>query len=226
MAKNDKVQARKRQERAMKKRGKDVVRHRSRSTTILSENTIQHQMLGEFGSVENFIRNMRRLGELFREDEGLKTLRFDAPAIYAKLDLAEPKTNAALRDLYSNDDFTYYAEEHEEFWKDRRGEILPDHVNDERANEIERMFKVLMQKKKGFKKDYRAVLAGHLLIQSHQLARTETPIAENNLWEMMFNATLKENKVELPEPRAEEPKPEEAPAAKPAPEASDPPAAD
>ncbi|MCC6158938.1 MAG: hypothetical protein IT350_12870 [Deltaproteobacteria bacterium] len=231
MTKNDKAQARKRQERAMKKRGKDVVRHRTRSSTILSENTIQHQMLGEFGSVENFIRNMRRLGELFREDESLKTLRFDAAAIYAKLDLAEAKTNAALRDFYSNDDFTYFAEEFEEFWKERRGEILPDLVNDERANEIERIFKVLMQKKKGFKKDYRAVLAGHLLIQSHQLARNETPIAENNLWEMMFNATIKENKVELPEPRPEEPKEAEteADAVAPvdaAPDASEPPAAD
>jgi hypothetical protein len=206
----------------MKKRGRDQARHKSRAGAVTTNNTIQHQMLGEFGSVDNFVKNMRRLAELFRELDELKALRFDADALYAKLDLAEPKTNAALRDLYSQDDLTYYAEEHEEFWKTKRGEVLPELISDERAEEIEKIFKVLVQKKRGFKKDYRAVLAGHLMAQSHLLAQTEAPVGENSLWELMFNATLKENHRELPEPV--EPTPSEAtePAAEPAPEAATP----
>ncbi|MCZ7582531.1 MAG: hypothetical protein M5R36_03900 [Deltaproteobacteria bacterium] len=209
---------RKRQKRLMKKRQKDQVRHRARSTSVSSENAIQHQMLGEFGSVENFVKNLHNLAGMMREEEDLKTLRFDAKALYEKLDLADPKTNAALTDLYTDDDYTYYAEEYEEFWKDRRGEILPDLVTDDVAQNAARIFKVLLQKKRGFKREYRAALAGNLLVQSHIVALQESPVAENNLWEMMFNATLKDNKVELPAPREETPAAdtaEEPPAAEP-----------
>ncbi len=204
---------RKRQKRLMKKRQKDHARHKTRSTTVASENAVQHQMLGEFGNVANFIKNVQHLSVMFTTDESLKDVRFDAKALYEKLDLTDPAINAAMKDIYSNDDIMYYAEEYEEFWKDRRREILPDFVTDELAENLDKNFKVLLKKKRGFKKDYRAVLAGSLLVQSHMVALKESPVEENNLWELIFNATLKENKVELPEPVE---KPEEPPAETPA----------
>ena len=205
----------KKQKKLMRKHTKDVKRHKAHSTGGVSENAIQHQMLSEFGSVENFVKNVHHLADMMRTEEDLKKLRFDAQKIYAKLDLADPDTHDAMADLYASDDITAYSEAWEHFWKEKRGEILPDIVTDEMAEGIARTFKVLQQKKRGFKKDYRAVLAGNLLIQSHIVALTEAPIGENNLWELMFNATLKENKVELPAPRART-APEAEPAAVPA----------
>jgi len=192
-----------RQKRLMRKRGKDSVRHKSQSSASVSENAVQHQMLSEFGSVENFVKNTRHLAELFKTEEGLKELRFDHKAVYAKLDAEDPKTNEALKDLFTDDDFTYYAEEYEDFWKEKRSEILPDLLTEEIVNKTSKLFKVLIRKKRGFKQDYRAVMAGELLIQSHLAALTEAPVGENNLWEIMFNAALKENKIDLPEPRPE-----------------------
>jgi len=191
---------RKRQKRLMKKRQKDQIRQKSRSTTVSSENSIQHQMLGEFGNVSNFIKNIQHLAGLFTTEESLKEIRFDSKSLYEKLELTDPTTNAAMIDIYSNDDFTYYSENYEEFWKETRAAILPDFVTDELAENLDKTFKILLQKKRGFKKDYRAILAGSLLAKSHIVALKESPVEENNLWELIFNATIKSNKVELPEP--------------------------
>ncbi|MBZ0273547.1 hypothetical protein K8I61_16025 [bacterium] len=192
-----------RQKRLMKKRSKDIVRHKTHTSGVMTENTIQHQMLGEFGSVQNFIKNVRVLAEMFGEEESLKSLRFDAKAIYDKIDLEDPEANAALKDLFeAREDITAYGEDFEPFWKDTRTGILPDFLTDEFVDEVARRFKVLLARKRGFKREYRAVLAGNLLVQAHKVALAESPVGENNLWELIFNATLKENPVDLPEPRA------------------------
>jgi len=45
-------------------------------------------------------------------------------------------------------------------------------------------------------------MAGSLLVQSHTAAisRTEAPLEDNNLWELILLASLKENPRELPAP--------------------------
>ncbi|MCB9487922.1 MAG: hypothetical protein H6684_04245 [Deltaproteobacteria bacterium] len=202
--KTTKRQAQKRQQKAMKKRSKTLERHRKRGSSVASENAIQHQMIGEFGSIDNFVRNMQKLAEMFNTEEALKELRFDPRDIYDKLDATRRTVHDALEDLYSNTDITYYDEKFEGFWGDRRSEILPDLISDELVSHIDKTFKALQLKKRGLKKEYRAVMAGALLIQSHKVALTEAPVHENGLWEIMFNATLKENPIELPEVTTED----------------------
>ncbi len=214
MAKNklEKVAAQKRQKLLMKKRTKNIARHKTQGAGVVSENAIQHQMLGQFGSVNNFIRNVQHLASLFATEEELKPIRFDANAIYAKLDASDPKTNAALADIYTNDDFTYYSQDYEEFWKNTREKVLPEFITADLTERLTKLFKILLQKKRGYKKDFRAMSAGNLLLQSHVVALKEAPVESNNLWEIIFNATLKENKIALPAPVEPPVAPPETPA--------------
>jgi len=203
------VSERKKQQKSLKKRAKDKVRRKRTVGVALSENAIQHKMISEFGNIKNFVRNMQALSEMMDKDEDLKTLRFNPEKAYEKMDLAKERN--ALADLYSTEGFAAYAEEYEAFWKEKRKEILPDLVTDEFVENADKIFKKLMVTKKGFKKEYRAVLAGKLLVDSHKAALAESSIEENSLWELIFNATLKENKKELP-PEQEKPEGESEPA--------------
>lgn len=192
-----KLTEQKRQQKLMKKRTRDKQRQKHQPGQ-LSENAIQHKMVSSFGNVTNFVRNVQHLSAMFKAEDDLKTVRFDAGALYGKMDLAESRN--ALADLYSQADYTGYAEEFESFWKEKRRALLPDLLTEEFISSLEKILKKLMVTKKGFKKDYRAVLAGFLLLESHQSALTETKTDENQLWEIIFNATLKDNPVELPPP--------------------------
>jgi len=195
--KESKVLERKRQDKLMKKRSKDKERHKHHTGPV-SENAIQHKMLSTFGNVPNFVRNIRHLASLLATEEDLKGLRFNSQSIYADLDLQ--KDRDALADFYANPDFTIYSEEFEPFWKAKRADLLPKLLTDDFVKETDRALKKMMVVKKGFKKDHRSILAGKLLLESHMAALTETKIDENQLWELIFNATLKENPIELPEP--------------------------
>jgi hypothetical protein len=199
--KDQKARARKQARKLMKKRTKDNARQKSRSGVAVSENAVQHQMLSEFGNVENFVKNIGVLAELLRTDDDLIGLRYDVEATYAHFDLAADRD--ALADLYSDvEDFTYYGEDFQDFWRDKRREALKDLVTEEFVEKTSKIFKKLILTKKGHKREFRASLAGHLLVQSHEaaLAPTESPLEDNNLWELIFLATLKENAKELPEP--------------------------
>jgi len=189
---------------AMKKRAKEKQRNKVKAGAAMSENAVQHKMLSEFGNVQNFVRNILHLAELLKTDEDLKTLRFDADKAYEGLDLAADRE--PLADIYEKvDDLPAYDEQYEDFWRDKRRDILEDLVTDEFVENCEKLFNKLMVTKKGFKKDYRAVMAGKLLVQSHTVAlsRNEAPLEDNNLWELVLLATLKENPRELPEPAPE-----------------------
>lgn len=201
--------AQRRAKKAMKKRRRENVRHKGNTAAAATENVVQHQMLGEFGNVQNFLRNVLQLAEMMKTDPDLQSLRFDPDKVYAQFDLAADREQ--LADLYANaENIPAYAEEHEEYWHDKRHDILEEFVNDEFVERCEKVFKKLMVTKKGFKKEYRAALAGNLLVQSHSVAisRAEAPIEDNNLWELVLLATIKENPQELPEPVPEEAKEE------------------
>ena len=216
MAKKSGVnRVKKQQQKAMKKRQKDKVRHKSHSTTVVSENAVQFQMISEFGNVQNFVKNVQNLAKMFREDEDLMKLRFDPDKIYAHVDLQEDRD--ALEDMYQDDDLFVYDEQYEDLWKGKRKTALEEQITDEMVEQVDATFKKLVQTKKGFKKEYRAAMAGKLLIESHITSLTEAPAHENALWEIMFNAALKENKKELPPPVE---KTEEAPAETPVEEAA------
>ncbi|MDP8223047.1 MAG: hypothetical protein P9L99_06790 [Candidatus Lernaella stagnicola] len=201
--KNTKAKAQRRAKQLMKKRAKLKLRQKTRVVghLAMTENAIQHQMLSEFGNVENFVRNIGALAELMREDEDLKTLRYDADKVYEGFDLAADRD--ALEDLYSDtEDFTYYGEDFQDFWRDKRRDILKDLVTEELIERADKILKKLLLTKKGHKKEYRAVMAGQLLVRSHRVALspTDAPLEDNNLWELILLATLKENPRDLPEP--------------------------
>jgi hypothetical protein len=221
--KDAKAVARKRATKQLKKRTKDNERRKTfaRTGVALSENAVQHQMISQFGSPQNFIKNVFALGEMMKTEADLKTLRYAPEQVYAHLDLTADR--AALADVYEKkDDLPAYAEEFIDFWHEKRKAILKDTVTDEFVERCDKLFKKLLLVKKGFKKEYRAVLAGRLLVQSHQVAATpaDAPLEDNNLWELILLATIKENLRELPPLPAEPPAPaaESAPAAEPAPE--------
>jgi len=186
---------------SLKKRARDKVRHKAKSTSVVTENAIQHQILHEFGNAQNFMRNILHLSRLMREDADLKALRFDADKVYSYFDLTQDR--AALADVYAQAEETAaFSEEYEEFWRGKKRLILKDLVTKEFAEHCGKVFKKLVVTKKGFKKDFRAVLAGNLLVQSHSVALSpsEAPLEDNNLWELVLLATIKENQRPLPEP--------------------------
>jgi len=202
---NAKTVARKKQKKVLKKRAKDKQRHKIAQKTgmALSENAVQHQILSEFGNAQNFVKNVLALAKLMKTDPDLQTLRFPVEAVYSHFDLAADR--AALADAYANkDDLGAYDESFVDFWHDKRRAILKEFVTKEFVDHCEKVFKKLLITKKGFKKEYRAVLAGSLLVQSHRvaLAPTDAPLEDNNLWELILLATVKENPKELPEPVA------------------------
>ena len=200
--KTEKVRAQKRARQQMKKRAKEKQRQKTQvKGHSFSENAVQHQMLSEFGNVENFVRNIGALADMMREDEDLRTLRYDPEQLYQQFDLAADRE--ALADLYSKpEEFTYYGEDFQDFWRDKRREVLKEFVTDEVVERASKIFNKLLLTKKGQKKEYRAVMAGNLLVQSHQaaLSPTDAPLEDNNLWELVLLATLKENPKELPDP--------------------------
>lgn len=199
MAKNNaKTKEKKRQKKVMKKRQKDVRRHRGRGTMVMSENAVQHQMISNFGNVQNFVKAVQHLGTMFSSDAELTVFRFDPEKIYAKIDLAQMREPMA--DMYAEKDLTAYDEQYEALWKEKRKEVLEDVLEDEFVKKLSVVFEKLAITKKGFKKDYRAVMAGKLLLESHMFSITEAPAHENTLWELLFNAALKENPKDLPEP--------------------------
>jgi len=213
--KNEKAAAQRKQRKAMKKRSKDNQRRKGGHIGAVSENAVQHQMLSEFGNVQNFVKNVLHLSTMLQADEELKTLRFAPDDVYAHFDLTADRDQ--LADLYAQaDDLPAYNETYEEYWHDKRRDALPALVTDEFVEKSEKMFKKLLVTKKGFKKDYRGAMAGSLLVQSHTAAisRTEAPLEDNNLWELILLASLKENPRELPEtaPAAEESAAAEPPA--------------
>jgi len=213
--KNEKAAAQRKQRKAMKKRSKDNQRRKGGHIGAVSENAVQHQMLSEFGNVQNFVKNVLHLSTMLQADEDLKTLRFAPDDVYAHFDLTADRDQ--LADLYAQaDDLPAYNETYEEYWHDKRRDALPALVTDEFVEKSEKMFKKLLVTKKGFKKDYRGAMAGSLLVQSHTAAisRTEAPLEDNNLWELILLASLKENPRELPEtaPAAEESAAAEPPA--------------
>lgn len=203
-----KNRAQKQARKSMRKRAKDKQRQKTHAHASLTENTIQHQMLSEFGSVQNFVKNVQALAELMKVDDDLKKLRYEPEKVYAHFDLALDR--AALADVYEKaDDLTAYDEEFQDFWREKRRSILPNVVTDEFVQHCEKLFKKLLLTKKGQKKEYRAVMAGSLLVQSHTVALTPTdaPLEDNSLWELILLATIKENVKDLPEaatPSAEE----------------------
>lgn len=204
--KNVKDRAQKRARQAMKKRSKEKQRYQAklRSGVAVSENAVQHQMLSEFGSVENFVRNVGALAGLLRTDEELVGLRFDPEKVYGHFDLAADR--GMLADAYAEpEDFTSYSDDFADAWRDKRRVVLKELVDDEFVARAEKLFSKLMLTKKGHKKEYRAVLAGHLLAQSQKVAMspTEAPLEDNNLWELLLLAAVKENPKDLPEPTAE-----------------------
>ena len=207
----DRSKEQKRQKKALRKRKKDIHRHKSKSSTVMSENAIQHQMIANFGNIQNFVKNVNHLAEMFKTDEDLSKLRFDPDKIYEKIDLAGMRDE--LENMYASDDFTLYDEEYESVWKAKRKEVLDDLLTDEFVEKVQAAFVKLSHTKKGFKKDHRAILAGKLLIEGHIYSLTEAPAHENALWEILYNAALKENKKELPEPAPETEKGEEGEAA-------------
>ena len=205
--KNQKAKAKKLQKKVMRKKQKDKRRHKSKSASVASENSVQHQMISTFGNVQNFVRTVQNLGQMFKEDEDLVKIRLDPEKIYEKIDLAEMRE--PLADMYKEDDLTVYDEQYEDVWKAKRKEVLEDLLAEEFVEHIRKTFEKLLQTKKGHKKEYRAAMAGKLLVESHLYSLTEAPINENSLWEIIFNAAIKENKKELPEPAPPEEKPEE-----------------
>jgi hypothetical protein len=202
--KTDKSAAQRRARQLIKKHQKDKQRHKTKGHLAISENAVQHQMLSEFGNVQNFMKNVLHLADLMRTDDDLKTLRFDPAAVYAQFDLTADR--AALADVYAHqEELPAYAEEFEEFWHAKRRAVLETLVTEEFIERCDKVFKKLLVTKQGFKKDYRAALAGRLLVQSHRAAisRTEAPLEDNSLWELALLATLKENPRELPAPATE-----------------------
>ena len=211
-----KAAAQRRARQAMKKHQKEKQRKQAKVHLAVSENAVQHQMLSEFGNVQNFMRNVLHLADLFKSDPDLQTLRYDPEQTYAQFDLAADR--AALADLFAKrDDLPAYAEEFEEYWHGKRRTVLEPLVTDEFVEKCDKVFRKLLVTKKGYKKDYRAAMAGRLLVQSHTVAlqRSEAPLEDNNLWELVLLATLKENPRELPPPPPE-PVAESEPAAEPA----------
>ena len=191
------IKEKKRQQKAMKKRQKDNRRHKSKSTTVLGENAVQHQMISTFGNVQNFIKTVQSLSVMFKTDEDLMKIRLDPDKVYEKIDLV--KLREPLVDMYSDDDFVVYDEQYEDIWKETRKEVLEGLIDEELVEKVRLTFEKLIRTKKGHKKEYRSVMAGKLLLESHMYSLTEAPVNENSLWEILFNAALKENKKELPD---------------------------
>lgn len=198
--KGDKEKEKRRQRKLLKKRRKDAARKKSR-TVAVSESALQHQLVASFGSPENLFKYMVHLGEMFKSEEDLKSFRFEADKIYEKLNLSEVSNK--LKSLYEAENPLLYPEEDQDFWRDIRKKLLPELVTDDFAKRIAKKLEVLVQKKKGIRKDYLAASAGKLLAQMHLRALTLTEIEDNLLWELIFNLTLQENIRELPEPKAE-----------------------
>lgn len=220
--KSDKSKEKKRQQKIMKKRQKDNRRHKAHGSTVVSENAVQHQMISNFGNVQNFVKAVQHLGQLFKTDPDLSKFRFDAEKVYEKIDLAQ--MHDELADMYADEDLTIYDEQYEAAWKDARKAVLDDLINDELVEGLKKTFDKMSQTKKGFKKDYRSIMAGKLLIESHLYTITEAPAHENTLWELLYNAALKENPKDLPEPAPKQPEAAQGeatsePEAKPEPEA-------
>jgi hypothetical protein len=214
--KGSKNQEKKRQQKAMKKRQKDNTRHKVRSTSVVSENSVQHQMLSSFGNVQNFVKNVVALSEMFKSDADLSKFRLDPDKVYEKIDMQAGRD--ALVDMYAEDDFMTYDEQYEEYWKEVRKDILEELISEDLVEQMKKTFDKLVLTKKGKKKEYRAVMAGKLLLESHIYSLTEAPVQDNALWEILFNAAIKENKKDLPEPapEPEEGAAEETPAEAPA----------
>lgn len=208
--KTTKQAAQKRARKAMKAHAKSRERHKAatKSGVALSENAVQHQMLSEFGNMQNFVKNIVALAGLMRVEDDLKTMRFNPDEVYAKFDLAADRE--PLADAYAKaDDYPAYDEKHADFWREKRRAVLKDLVTEEFQDRCERVFKKLILTKKGFKKEYRAVLAGHLLAQSQRVALTptEAPLEDNNLWELILLATIKDHPRELPAAQQNEAEP-------------------
>jgi len=164
----------------------------------VSESALQHQLISTFGSPENLFKNLVHLGEMFKTEDELKSVRFDADAIYEKLNLEEARDK--LKAMYEAENPLLYPEDDQDFWRDVRKEILPDLITDEFAKQVAKRFEVLVRKKKGVRKDYLAASAGKLLAYLHIRALTHTEMEDNALWELIFNLTLQENQRELPKP--------------------------
>ena len=208
-------QEKKRQKRAMDKRRKDTERHKQ-GTSVVSEGAAKYQMMTRFGKpgqMDNFIRSLAHLADLFATDEELRDLRFDAEALYAGFDLAADRDPLAR--LYEATNALFVPEDDGEFWKAKRKALLPGAVTEEFAKTVSQRMNVLVLKKKGFKKDHFAVQAGKLLADAHTASLTGGDVEDNALWELIFNTTLRENRRELP-PAPEAPAPEPATEATPA----------
>nr|HPM78104.1 hypothetical protein [bacterium] len=140
--KNEKAAAQRKQRKAMKKRSKDNQRRKGGHIGAVSENAVQHQMLSEFGNVQNFVKNVLHLSTMLQADEDLKTLRFAPDDVYAQFDLTTDRDQ--LADLYAQaDDLPAYDEKYEEYWHDKRRDALPALVTDEFVDRCEKMFKKL-----------------------------------------------------------------------------------
>lgn len=190
----------KRQKKAMQKRRKDAER-RKRGTSVVTENDAKYQMMtafGQPGKIDNLVRNMAHLAGMFETDEDLKGIRFDADKAYEVLDLAADRDY--IERLYEAENPLFVPEEDGDFWKEKRQTALPELVTEEFAKTADRLITVLLQKKRGFKKDYRAIQAGKLMIDAHTASLTGGDLEENTVWEIVFNVTLRENKRELPPP--------------------------
>lgn len=198
--KGQKEKEKRRQKKLLKKHRKDAARKKSRAVSV-SESALQHQLVASFGSPENLFKYMIHLGEMFKSEEDLKPFRFEADKIYEKLNLDE--ASGKLKSLYDAENPLLYPEEDQDFWRETRKKLLPELVTDDFAKQIAKKFEILVQKKKGMRKEYLAASAGKLLAQMHLKALTQTEIEDNLLWELVLNLTLQENKRELPEPKAE-----------------------
>jgi len=195
--KSQREKERRRQERLLRKRRRDAERQKAK-THAVSESALQHQLVATFGSPENLFKNLVHLGEMFTTEEELKSVRFDADAIYEKLNLEEMRDK--LEAMYEAENPLLYPEDDQDFWREVRKEILPDLVSEDLAKQIAKKFEILIRKKKGIRKDYLAASAGKLLAHLHIRALTHTEMEDNALWELIFNLTLQENQRELPEP--------------------------
>lgn len=204
-------QEKKRQKKVMDKRRKDSER-RAKGTATISENAARYQMMtafGQSGKMDNFIRNLAHLSELFGENEDLKALRFDAEKVYASFDLAAERDYLAR--LYEAENPLYLPEEDGEFWKEKRKAVLSELIDDDFVKKTTQVFNKLTQTTRGFKKDSRAIQAGKLMLDVHLTSTSGADLWDNALWEIIFNTTLRDNPKALPEP-VDEPAAEETPA--------------
>jgi hypothetical protein len=188
----------KRQKKAMDKRRKDAERHK-KAAPIVSENAAKYQMMTRFGrpgQMDNFLKSLAHLSEMFGTEDDLKDLRFDAAKLYEGFDLAADREPLAR--LYAAENALFVPEDDGDFWKAKREALLPAVLTTEFAKKVGQRMNVLLLKKKGFKKEVHAAQAGKLLADAHVASLTGGDAGDNALWELIFNVTLRENQRELP----------------------------